>query len=338
MAGALTAALRAAGARGLGVAWEARRRCYAAGWLAPDRVPARVVSIGNLTVGGTGKTTLVLHLARLARARGLPVAVACRDYRPGPTGRGDETMLFRRSLGEAAVFSGSNKRDLAQAAAARGYGLVLVDDGFSHWRLQRDVDLVILDARDPWGGGKLLPQGRLREPRRALQRADVVVISRLGPVEDPAPLLTEARRYAPAALWAAARHRACGLVTLEGGRLSVPLRVRVVTGTGHPAAVAATAREAGLEVVEIAAYRDHHWFTVEQARRELDRARASGSTTLITAKDAVRWPLAERFAEVAVLEVEWEWVQGGPEVESRVFGPAPAHEGPASLASSDGAR
>ncbi|HEY3216526.1 MAG TPA: tetraacyldisaccharide 4'-kinase [Candidatus Eisenbacteria bacterium] len=333
MAGALTAAVRAAGAWGFAAAWEARRRCYAAGWLAPDRVPARVVSIGNLTVGGTGKTTLVLHLARLALTRGLAAAVACRDYRPGPSGVGDETMLFRRSLGESAVFSGSNKRELAQAAAGRGFGLVLVDDGFSHWRLERDVDLVILDARDPWGGGRLFPQGRLREPRRALQRADVVVISRLGPDEDPAPLLVEAGRYAPAALWAAARHRPSGLATLEGTPLSDLTRVRVVSGTGHPAAVAATAREAGLEVVETAAYRDHHWFTAEQARRELTRARASGSTVLITAKDAMRWPLTERRAEVAVLEVEWQWVQGGPEVESRVFGPAPAHEGPPSLES-----
>jgi len=322
MAGALSAALRAAAAWGLGAAWEARRRCYAAGWLAPARVPARVVSVGNLTVGGTGKTTLVLHLAEAARARGVAAAVACRNYRPGPGGVGDETILFRRALGDAGVFSGSNKRDLARAAAARGFPLVLVDDGFSHWRLERDLDLVILDARDLWGGGRLFPRGRLREPRRSLQRAAVVVISRLGPDEDPSRLFEEAGRYAPAALLAAARHRASGLRTLEGAPAAGLSRVRVVTGTGHPAAVAATAKEAGLDVIEISTYRDHHWFTVAQARRELARADATRSAVLLTAKDAVRWPPAARGKEVAVLEVEWQWVRGGEAVESRVFGEA----------------
>jgi len=126
-------ALRRAAAAGFGVAWEARRRAYALGLARPRRVAARVVSVGNLTVGGTGKTTLTLHLAAEAARRGLDPAVVCRRYHPGPGGFGDEEALYRERLGESMVFAGSGKRALAARAAAAGRRLVLVDDGFSHW-------------------------------------------------------------------------------------------------------------------------------------------------------------------------------------------------------------
>jgi len=91
--------------------------------------------------------------------------------------------------------------------------------------------------------------------------------------------------------------------------------VRVVTGTGNPRAVAASAREAGFEVTSVAAWRDHHWFTARQAQIERDRARAEEAWVLLTAKDAVRWPPGGGVGRVAVLEVEWEWVTGGETVE-----------------------
>ena len=312
--------LRAVAATVYGGAWEARRRAYALGWVRPSRVPARVVSVGNLTVGGTGKTTLVTHLMRRARALGAAARIVCRDYHPGPHGHGDEAILYRRTFGERSVLSGTNKRALARAAAQAGGELILVDDGFSHWALERDLDVVLLDARDPWGGGRLLPAGRLREPRQALQRAEVVVLSRLGPSEDPATLAEEVRRFAPAAFVAAGRHHVIGLGTLDG-RAATPRRAWVVTGTGRPAAVASSAAEAGLEVTGTSIYRDHHWFSRDEARRERQRARAAGSVVLLTAKDAVRWPAHERGdEEVVVLKVEWRWVSGGDTVEALVFG------------------
>ena len=307
------AAAAAAAAYGLG--WELRRRAYAAGLLRPARVPARVVSIGNLTAGGTGKTTLVLHLAAAARARGLAAAVVCRRYRPGPGGEGDEERLLRAA--GARVHAGANKRRLAAAAARAGAALVLVDDGFSHWRLARDLDVVLLDHGDPWGGGRLLPAGRLREPVAALQRARVVVLTRCPAHADPAPLLAEIGRRAPGALLAAARHEVTGVRTLAGATLAARGPARVVTATGNPEAVAASAREAGFAPVTLAAYRDHHWFTAAEARRE--RAAAAGAALLLTAKDAVRWPAAAGADGVAVLEVAWRWRAGGERVERLVF-------------------
>jgi tetraacyldisaccharide 4'-kinase len=301
-------------------AWELRRRAYARGWWSVERVPSRVVSVGNLTVGGTGKTTLTLHLARVAQARGADVAVVCRRYRPGPGGAGDEELVYRAALGDGRVHAGRSKRALALEAARAGRRLVLVDDGFSHWRLGRDVDIVLLDSHDPWGGRAMLPGGRLREPIRALQRADAVVLTRLAPGEDPAPWLEEARRAAPAARLAAGRHAVRGLRDLAGNPRAIAGRVLVSTATGNPAAVARTAREAGLEVAGLEAFRDHHWFRDTEAHRLVDHARRQGAAVLLTAKDAVRWPASAPREGVVVLDVAWEWVSGGATVEALVFG------------------
>ena len=319
MGARVTGPLAALGASIYGAAWEWRRHAYSRGFLRPRRVGARVVSVGNLTVGGTGKTTLTLHLARRALERGLGPGVVCRRYHPGPGGRGDEELMYRAALGDARVFAGASKRTEAEAAARAGLDPVLVDDGFSHWALARDVDIVLLDAHDLTGGGRLLPSGRLREPLRALQRARAVVVSRLGAGEDPAPWLERARALAPGALLAAARHRVTGVRARAGGELPGGTRVRVVTGTGNPAAVEASAREAGLEVVGVSPWRDHHWFSPREAREELDRAGREDAWVLVTDKDAVRWPGDAGPARVAVLGVEWEWVVGGGAVERLVL-------------------
>ncbi|MGH7742671.1 MAG: tetraacyldisaccharide 4'-kinase, partial [Candidatus Eiseniibacteriota bacterium] len=224
-------ALLEAGASVMEAAWEARRRLYARGILKPVRVPARVVSIGNLTAGGTGKTTLTLHLAQRAAELGIAAHVVCRRYHPGPAGLGDEERLYQLALGTERVIAGRTKRVLAERAATKAK-LVLVDDGFSHWGLERDADVVLIDARDPWGGGRMLPAGRLREPRRALQRAEALVLTRLPAGGTPAALVEEVRRAAPAAMLAGARHRVSGFRDLAGNIRERPARVHVVTATG----------------------------------------------------------------------------------------------------------
>jgi tetraacyldisaccharide 4'-kinase len=307
-----------AGASMMEAAWEARRRLYARGILKPSRVPARVVSIGNITAGGTGKTTLTLHLARRAEERGVRSRVVCRRYRPGPDGRGDEERLYQLALGEPSVIAGRTKRRLAARAATEA-DLVLVDDGFSHWSLERDADLVLIDARDPWGGGRLLPAGRLREPRRALQRAEAVILTRLPAEGAPPALLEDVRRAAPAAALAGARHRVSGFRDLAGSACERPARVHVVTATGNPQAVIASAEDAGCEVVGRSFYRDHHWFSASEVARERRRADAERASLLVTAKDAVRWRGVD--GGVRVMEVSWSWVWGGDEVERLVFGP-----------------
>jgi tetraacyldisaccharide 4'-kinase len=325
VAGPLRGPLARGLARLTGAVWEGRRKLYELGVFSPVRLGARVVSVGNLTVGGAGKTTLVLHLAARARERGEAAAVVARRYRPGPGGAGDEELLFRSALGGEHVFAGRSKRALAGAAVAAGARLVLVDDGFSHWGLERDLDVVLLDRTDLWGGGMLLPAGRLREPVRALQRAGVVVVTRLGAEEDPEPWLEEVRRRAPAALVAAARHAVAGVHDLESTAVRAEGAARLVTATGNPGAVAASAREAGYSDVTLSAYRDHHWWTLSEARRE--HAAARGGTLLLSAKDAVRWPAGAPRERVAVLGTRWQWLRGGDEVERRVWQGEPGESG-----------
>lgn len=311
-------ALRRAAARLYAAGWELRRRAWAAGLVRAARVDARVVSIGNLTVGGTGKTTLTLHLAALAIERGIDVAVVCRRYRPGRSGEGDEERMYRSRVGAERVYAGRTKWRLAAAAAADGRELVLVDDGFSHWRLHRDADVLLIDADDPFGGGALLPAGRLREPLRAVQRAHAVVLTR-SPQPAPADLRERLQRLAPAATFARAAHRVAG-IRAHGVLPPMGRRAWLVTATGNPAAVERSAREAGLEVAGMSVYRDHHWFGDAEARREAAQAAEAGAFLLLTAKDAVRWPAAGGPA--AVLEVEWDWREGGAAVERMIFGGA----------------
>jgi tetraacyldisaccharide 4'-kinase len=317
MAGPLGGPLGRALAGVTALAWEGRRKLYEVGAREPLQVGSRVVSVGNLTVGGSGKTTLTLHLAERARARGERVAVVTRRYRPGPHGHGDEELLYQNAIGMEHTFAGTRKRDLALAAAQAGATLILVDDGFSHWGLARDLDLVLLDRTDLWGGGRLLPAGRLREPITALQRASVVIVTRLGQHEDAEPWLEQVRRRAPAAWVAAARHAVAGVHGLAGLARAASGPALVLTATGNPEAVAASALEAGFAPVTLHAYRDHHWFTPAEAMRE--HTAAGKGTLLLTAKDAVRWPQGAPVERVAVLKTRWEWVSGGDAVEARVW-------------------
>ena len=294
-----------------------RRRAYGSGWPHTESAGRPLVVVGNLTVGGTGKTTLTLHLARRAAELGIAAAVVCRRYHPGPRGEADEERMYRDAIGPERVYAGRVKRDLAAAAAGAGAQLILVDDGFSHWALERDLDVVLLEAADPWGGGRLLPAGRLREPRRALQRAGIVIVTRIPADAADAPDLAEIRRVAPAALIATARHEVRGFRSIGGAPCARPARVRIVSATGHPDAVERSAREAGCEVAGRGDYRDHHWFTPAEARREHGLAR--GGTLLLSAKDAVRWPEGAPRDGVAVLETRWEWVRHGEDAERLVW-------------------
>ncbi len=316
MAGLITGPLAGLAASLYGAGWELRRRMYASGRWRASKVDARVVSIGNLTVGGTGKTTLTLHLANAAKARGLDAAVVCRSYRPGPHGLGDEELLYRDHL-RGADPGVRSKLARARGAAAAGARFILVDDGFSHWPLARDLDVVLLDSTDLWGGGRLLPAGWLREPRRALQRAGLVVITRLTELEDPNPWFDEVRPFAPAARLAAGRHEVVGVRSLSGSARPAGGDALLVTATGNPQAVLRSAREAGFGAVTLRAFRDHHWFRPREAQALLEEA--GSRSLLLTAKDAVRWPTVAEDDRVAVLEVGWRWCAGGAAAESLIF-------------------
>jgi tetraacyldisaccharide 4'-kinase len=180
-----------------GAAMRIRARLYATGLLPSRGLPCRVISIGNITAGGTGKTPTTIYVAQHIRDMGYRVAVISRGYRGRlesvgggvvSDGRtifkdaeeaGDEAYLMARVLKGIPVVVGRRRYDAAMLAVNRFQpDVIVLDDAFQHLKLKRDVDLVLLDRHAPYGNGELLPRGTLREPASALQRADAIIFTR----------------------------------------------------------------------------------------------------------------------------------------------------------------
>jgi tetraacyldisaccharide 4'-kinase len=284
-----------------GLAVRLRNGLYEWGWKERHKAPVPVVSVGNLTAGGTGKTPCVEHVARFYRGRGRRVAVLSRGYGAGG-GRNDEAMVLEENLPDVPHLQGADRVALAAAAVEELESEVLVlDDGFQHRRLARDLDVVLIDATNPWGHGHLLPRGLLREPPSSLRRAGVVVLTRCDQVGGAArDLLREAvRRLAPGAPVAETTHRPVGLG--NGARAAAPIdRVRgrpvaAFCGVGNPEAFRRTLHDLGADVVAFRAFPDHHAY----ARADVDGLRAwarqqpSDCVVVTTQKDLVKLRLSD---------------------------------------------
>jgi tetraacyldisaccharide 4'-kinase len=270
------------------------------GVLRVRRAAVPVVSIGNLTAGGTGKTPLTIALAERLVARGEKVFVLARGYGASRAGElNDELELVRSRVPGVSVLAGGDRAALADVAVREGATVLLLDDGFQHRRLARDVDVVVIDATDPWGEGFLLPRGLLREPVSAARRASAVVISR---VEQASPgrvaeIRERLEREGVSAPLAAMRFESVGLRPLGKGQpLSLEelrgKRVTLVSGIGNPEAFRATVAGAGARVEAARVFPDHHAFT----RGDLESVARASSTDLllVTEKDAVKLgPLLE---------------------------------------------
>jgi tetraacyldisaccharide 4'-kinase len=249
--------------------WATRWRNdrYDRGERACCRVPVPVVSVGNLTLGGTGKTPCVEYVARLYRDCGRRVAILSRGY-GGERGRNDEALLLEQNLPGVPHLQGGDRVALAAEAVERLHCDVLVlDDGFQHRRLARDLDLVLVDATDPWGQGYLFPRGLLREAPAGLRRAGAVILTRCDQLDsvERGRLREAIARLAPQAPVAEARHRPLHLV--NGDHATAPLdwlRERPVAafcGVGNPEAFRRTLAGLGADVRAFRVFPDHHAYT-----------------------------------------------------------------------------
>jgi tetraacyldisaccharide 4'-kinase len=273
-----------------------RNACYQWGWCRSQRAPVPVVSVGNLTVGGTGKTPCVEYVAGFYRGLDLRVAVLSRGY-GGDGGRNDEAMVLEQNLPEVPHLQGVDRVALARTAVEELESEVLVlDDGFQHRRLARDLDVVLIDATDPWGLGYLLPRGLLREPPGSLKRAGVVVLTRwdqVGP-EEKERLRRQVERLAPGVPVAVARHAPVELINDDGERAPLEvLRERPVAafcGIGNPGAFRRTLADQGAVVAAFRAYEDHHAYSRNDVDELCDwaRARDEGAPVVTTQKDLVK--------------------------------------------------
>jgi tetraacyldisaccharide 4'-kinase len=257
-----------------------------------------VISIGNLTVGGTGKTPLLIYLTEYLTVQSRKTAVLTRGYagfNHGDAASGnDEAMLLKKRCPTVLIGAGADRARSAQNILnAEAPDVFLLDDGFQHWPLKRSLDLVCVDATDPWGGGWLLPAGRLREPRRALRRANAVVVTRGELVSDErrAALVREIASFVleQFVFVAASDYE---LVESTSGK-AVPLQtlserdVLALSAIGNPRAFEQTLTRFGARV-QSARFADHHAYTTQDLRSVLGRAHQSRAVVVMTEKDWVK--------------------------------------------------
>ena len=309
--------------------------------LPTKRLREPVISVGNLTVGGTGKTPLVAYLARLLERRGYQPVILSRGYggkaersllivseasgiRCQPQECGDEPYLLARQCPGAVVIVGKDRYRAAGLVQGRFEKAVFIlDDGYQHLRLHRDLNILVIDATDPFGGEGLLPLGRLREPLQAMRRADWVVVTRSDFAADFDGIENRVRRHNPLADLAYFHHDVSGVYELGTGRR---LRIRDLFGKrvialaaiGNPAVFLRDLAHHQIRVEDRFLFRDHHPFRQSDLDRVFRRLEELGLDAIITTeKDAVRLR-SLRFAQDRILVFQ---IEAKPEdaEESRNF-------------------
>jgi len=275
-------------------------------WLsARKRLEGRVLSIGNLTLGGTGKTPAAIAVAREAINRNLRPCILTRGYKGHGKGTvivsngdgpltswyeaGDEAVLMAERLKGAWVIKDSNRYRAGLIASNRD--VFILDDGFQHWRLHRDIDILIVDGTNPFGNGKMLPLGRLRGPLAEMSRADVIIISK---TREKKPGLEEViRGYNEKAPLFYAHYCVEGLASLDGKTLPADIlrdkRVFAFSGIGNPGEFLAGLGELGASVAGHRAFRDHHCYRDREIKKIIKEALQRQAEMIVTTeKDLVK--------------------------------------------------
>ena len=289
-----------------------RHSAYRHGWFKVRHLRRPVVSVGNLTVGGTGKTPLVACIARILLRNGLKPSILTRGYgrsskpamiviEPGaahaadPREVGDEPAILARLVPEIPVMICADRYHAGQAAEERfDIDVHILDDGFQHLALARDLDLLALDSTQPISDWNLLPAGRQREPVSALRRAQFVVLTRAD-TADPSPLEELLLEIHPNAQVFRSRTELLGWSNaLTGQPISTgeiqAQKVAAFCAIGNPRGFFGDLRRWGFNLVAEDAFRDHHVYTGEEIRRLVAFARKKGAVALLTTqKDAVKF-------------------------------------------------
>lgn len=326
-----------------GCAAAARGGLYDMGLLASARLDAAVISVGNLSVGGTGKTPMVVWLAGELERRGRKVGLVSRGYRRKPAaadrggveGPNDEARMVQELLPRVRHEEDADRVRAGRALIAQGCDALVLDDAFQHRRIARDLDLVTVDALRPWGLARdasgdsvraLLPRGLLREAPAALARADLIAITRCDqvPAEWLARLEADLETHAPGLPRILCRHAPRALRGRDGVR-SDPRTlagrdVALASGIGNPEAFRRSVIELGARVVAERRFPDHHAFV----RGDFVGIEPQGDRLLVvTAKDAVK--LAGMDLDFRVLDVALEIQRGAAVLEACLDAVLDAH-------------
>ncbi|HEY3347467.1 MAG TPA: tetraacyldisaccharide 4'-kinase [Nitrospirota bacterium] len=319
-----------------------RARLYKWGVLKTFKAPCKVISVGNITAGGTGKTPFVIYLARFLKDAGVRVAVLTRGYdgtlegsvsvvsdgsatKLSPSESGDEAALMALSLPGVPVIMGSRRVDAAKLAVERfGTEVVVLDDGFQHMALARDLNILLADAARPFGNGYVMPTGYLREPKSAARRADAVVLTR-APRDCRCPGEAEVLKAVPGVPVFPATHAVGRLYRLDNrmdaGMETLKNRASVaVSGLADPSSFKLILEGLGAKITSSMAYSDHHAYTAGDAVEIDARADESGADIIITTeKDAVKLAGFKFRHEAFVLGIEMEVLKSRDALEALVI-------------------
>jgi tetraacyldisaccharide 4'-kinase len=316
------------GAIPYGWAIRVRNLAFERGWIASVKVGVPVVSVGNLTLGGTGKTPCVEFLAKRFRERDLRVAILSRGY-GAEHGPNDEALVLEENCPDVPHLQGPDRAALAAVAIEELESEVLIlDDGFQHRRLRRDLDIVLVDATCPWGLGYLFPRGLLREPKASLRRAHVAILTRCSAVSDEAvaALRSEIGRIAPGLPVVESDHRPAAWVnSSQEQRPADDFRGQTVggfCGLGNPDAFRRTLTDLGCTIAAWRTFADHHAYSREDIEdlRTWARALPAGAIVATTQKDLVKIRLSslgER--ELWALRIELAVRRGGEHLENALM-------------------
>jgi tetraacyldisaccharide 4'-kinase len=286
---------------------------------AAERVGVPVVSIGNLTAGGTGKTPMVHWVAREYLSQGLKPAIVSRGYGAQPGEANDEWRELALYLPEVVHVQNPDRVAAAkEAVRTASASVIVVDDGFQHRRLHRELDIVLIDATSPFDNGHLFPRGLMREPPESLERAGAVIVTRIDQVDERTLSQTLARlgRYVDAGRIGQIRFVPGDLLD-RGGSLveqSVLRGKRIVAfcGIGNPSSFRRTLASAGMEAVDFVSFPDHHRYDTADALRLAAIAGARDADILVcTVKDLVKFrDVPDCPMPVYALTAHLQWIAG----------------------------
>lgn len=311
-----------------GKVMDLRNAFYDRGTFKAHHLGARTISVGNITTGGTGKTPLVAAIAAILADNGERVCILTRGYgRKDPkkqvlvsdskkvladagTGGDEPVELANKLLGKAVVIADADRVAAAERAMREfDISVLILDDGFQHRRARRDLDIVCIDATNPFGGGRTLPSGRLREPLGGLARADVAIITRASSIstDQTEALEEEIKNYAPDAEVFRAKDSVSGLRPITGGSGDAEVDKFVsFCGVGNPTYLFDTANTyTNNSIVGTIAFPDHYVYTQNDIEKIECLARERSADALITsAKDAVKLGTLKFSIPCFVLEIE----------------------------------
>ena len=249
------------------VAVAVRNRRFDRQKLSVTRVDAPVISVGNLTLGGTGKTPVVAWLARWFRDRDIRVSIISRGYGSNDSGQNDEARELEARLPDVPHLQNPDRVAAATVAIEElETELILLDDGFQHRRLHRDLNILLVDATDPFGHDRVFPRGTLREPLQSSRRADVIAVTKCEAISSDRLDEIDRRFHsiAPNAVYVRLKQLPTNLITCSGIAESIELlrgkRVAAFCGIGNPDSFRTTLQTLGADLVAFREFPDHHKF------------------------------------------------------------------------------